>query len=103
MYRLSARVAVECWKLKGNVMPAKKRPGMTGVYFEVPDDQIAELDALVLRLPLGNRADHLRLALRRHLDAPPTVAVPDVAPAAVPAVESPAPKTKKPRAKRGGA
>jgi len=100
MYRLFARVAVECWKLKGKVMPAKKRPGVTGVYFEVPDELLAELDALILRLPLGNRADHLRLALRRHLDAPPTVAVPAVAPVAVPAVEVPAPK--KLRAKRKG-
>jgi hypothetical protein len=80
-------------------MPAKKRPGVTGIYFEVPDEDVARLDALIERLPLGNRADHLRLALRRHLDAPPTVAVPDTPPVAVPPVEPPAPK--KPRAKKG--
>lgn len=70
-------------------MPKEKREGVTGVYVEYPDELLAALDELVARLPLGNRADHMRLALARHLDSPPTVAVP-----ALPAVEKPAEEPK---------
>lgn len=63
-------------------MPSKKRPGVTGVYVEMADEMVAELDALAASLPLGSKADHIRLAVRRHLDSPPTVAVPPPPPVA---------------------
>jgi hypothetical protein len=78
-------------------MPTKKRPGLTGVYVEIPDEMVAELEKLCARLPLGNKADHIRLALRRHLDHPPTVAVSDLPAVAVPAI---APKGSRKRGKK---
>jgi hypothetical protein len=76
-------------------MPTKKRPGLTGVYVEIPDEVVAELEALCERLPLGGKADHIRLAVRRHLDNPPTVTVPPL-PAVTVALES-SDAAKKPR------
>lgn len=61
-------------------MPAKKREGMTALYAEIPDEMMAELEEFVARYPIGGKADHLRLALRRHMDSPPTVAVPRLPP-----------------------
>lgn len=74
-----------------------QRPGVTGVYVELPDEQVAALDALIERLPLGGRADHIRLALARHLAAPPSVHVPEVPVANVP---QPAPAPKESRGKK---
>lgn len=66
-------------------MPPKKRPGMTGVYVELPDDLLAKLTGLVDDLPIGSKADHIRLAIQRHCDNPPTVECPELPPVAVPA------------------
>ena len=73
----------------------KKRDGWTGIFVELPNELVAELDEFVSRYPLGGKADHIRLALRRHMDTPPTVAVP-----ALPPVEA-SPPPKKGRAKKG--
>ena len=70
-------------------MPAKKRPGVTGVYVEIPDEMVAELDELAEKMPLGNKADHIRLAVKRHLANPPTVTVPDLPPVILPPAEMP--------------
>lgn len=79
-------------------MPAKKRPGVTGVYVELPDSDVAALDALVAKLPLGGKADHIRLAVRRHLAHPPTVSVPELPPEEAKPDPAPAPKKKSPKA-----
>ena len=68
-------------------MPAKKRPGLTGVYVEIPDEMHAALEELVKRLPLGSKADHIRLAIARHLDAPPKVEQPALEELTLPAKE----------------
>jgi hypothetical protein len=81
-------------------MPKAKPPGRTGMYVELPDELVARLDDLVRRLPLGGKADHVRMALERHLASPPTVAVPELAPTAVASSPAPAPAkkaVKKPR------
>jgi hypothetical protein len=83
-------------------MPAKKRPGVTGVYVEFADEMVAELDALVASMPLGGKADHIRLAVRRHLDAPPAVAVPELPPVALPAAEPKPKRGRKPRKGKAG-
>lgn len=78
-------------------MPVKKRPGMTGVYVELADEKIAALEKLVDSLPLGSKADHIRLAIDRHLAHPPTV---EVVALPVEAVKPPdPPPAKKPAAK----
>jgi hypothetical protein len=66
-------------------MPPKKRPKMTGLYVEVPDELLARLSGLVDSLPLGGKADHVRLAIQRHCDHPPTVDCPELPPVKVPA------------------
>lgn len=66
-------------------MPPKKRPGVTGVYVEIPDALLARLEALVGSLPIGGKADHIRLAIQRHCDHPPTVEMPELPPSNVPA------------------
>lgn len=71
-----------------------KRPGKTGVFVELPDDLLAELDVMCGTLPLGNRTDHIRLAIRRHIDCPPTVTTPQLPPILVEA-EPPKKKSKK--------
>jgi hypothetical protein len=75
-------------------MPAKKRPGMTGVYFEIADEDLAALEKLAASLPLGGKADHLRLAVKRHLANPPTVEV-----GALPPLPKPAPAPPRKRRK----
>lgn len=52
-------------------MPPKKRPGMTGFYVELPDALLAEFERFVDGFPVGTKAQHARLALRRHMDSPP--------------------------------
>jgi len=75
-------------------MPTKKRPGMTGVYVEIPDEMNAELEAIAGSLPLGGKADHVRMAIRRHLDNPPRVESTPLPP--VPS-DPPKPAPKKPK------
>jgi hypothetical protein len=70
-------------------MPPKKRPGMTGVYVELPDELLARLERLVGSVPIGGKADHIRLAIRRHCDYPPTVEYPDLPPVMVPTKAKP--------------
>lgn len=77
-------------------MPTKKRPGLTGVYVELPDEMVAELEALVKKLPIGSKADHIRLAVRRHIDNPPAVIVPSLPPTAIEGKPDPAPAKGKP-------
>lgn len=83
-------------------MPTQKRPGVTGVYVELADDVVAELEELVDRLPLGSKADHIRLAVRRHLDSPPTVTVPPLPPATVEVREKPTGENAKGKKTRKG-
>lgn len=56
-------------------MPPKKRPGMTGFYVELPDELLAEFERFVESFPLGSKAQHVRLALRRHMDNPPKAVI----------------------------
>lgn len=72
-------------------MPSKKRDGMTAIYVEIPDDMAAELEGFVKQFPLGAKADHVRLALRRHMDSPPTIVTTPLPPVTV---EVPAEKPK---------
>lgn len=77
-----------------------QRPGMTPIYFELPVADLKELESLVASLPLGNKADHMRFALKRHLAHPPTVAASALPPLAPPAVPPKVVPKKRPRAKK---
>jgi hypothetical protein len=74
-----------------DAMPPKKRPGMTPLYVEIPDEMAEQLADLCDRLPLGGKADHVRLAIARHLKTPPTVDVPDLPPMKVKPPKPPPP------------
>jgi hypothetical protein len=80
---------------EGSVMPMKKRPGMVGLYVELRQEQRDRLQQLVDSLPLGGIADHVRLAIDRHLDNPPTVGT-----AELPATRFEAPPTNGPTQKK---
>lgn len=54
-------------------MPPKKRPGVTGVYHEWPDELLAEFRAFVAAFPLGTDREHVMMAVRRHMANPPSV------------------------------
>lgn len=77
-------------------MPPKKRPGVTGFYVELPDDLLAEFEAFVDGFPIGTKAQHVRLAMRRHIDHPPTAKVSPLPPVII---EGPA-KTPKRKGKK---
>jgi hypothetical protein len=64
-------------------MPSKKRPGVVGVYVELPEEQDRRLRALAERLGLGGITDHIRMAIDRHLANPPALAVPPLSPVTV--------------------
>jgi hypothetical protein len=61
-------------------MPSKKRPGVVGVYVELPEEQDRRLRELAARLGLGGITDHIRMAIDRHLAHPPTLTVPPLPP-----------------------
>ena len=65
-------------------MPPKKRLGMTGVYVELPDELLARLESLCESIPIGGKADHIRLAIDRHIRNPPILQVPELPPETVP-------------------
>ena len=67
------------------IKKAARGPGVTAVYFELPDDLLARLERLVGALPIGSKADHIRLAILRHCDHPPSVEFPDLPAVTVPA------------------
>lgn len=77
-------------------MPPSKRPGVTGVYVELPDELMAEFEKFVDGFPVGTKAQHIRLALRRHMDHPPEAKVVPLPPVTM---EGPAKPKKKPRGK----
>lgn len=104
-YTLDGCVTV-CQGCHGKLPKRKKagikkasRAGMTPMFIELSDEDAARLDALIASLPLGGKADHIRLAVRRHLDNPPTVAVPQLPPATVAPKPKPARKPRKKEAK----
>lgn len=78
-------------------MPAKDRPGKKGIYVELPEDVDKELRELVESLPLGGIAQHVIMAIRRHLASPPTVTIPDLPPIAMPSQSPLAKKGKQTR------
>ncbi len=81
-------------------MPKEKPPGRTGVYVELPDGLLARLDTLVGSLPLGGKADHIRLAVSRHVDSPPVLTLPPLAPVPPPPADAP-PAKRRPGPKKG--
>ena len=71
------------------------RPGRTMTFFELPDELAREFEAFVDSFPVGTKAQHVRLALRRHMDHPPEAKVGPLPPTTM---EGPA-KVKKPKGK----
>jgi hypothetical protein len=72
---------------------------MVAVYVEVPEELDREFRAMIERVGLGGVADHIRLAMRRHLASPPSVEVPLLPHAGVPTPD-PAPAAKSKAARK---
>ena len=64
-------------------MPAVPRPGKRSITVELPEDLDVALRAVVEQYPLGTITQHVVLAIRRHVEAPPRVTVPRLPPADV--------------------
>ena len=72
-------------------MPSEKRKGWVGRYIELPDGLDRELKAFV-ESHGGRWAEHVRMAIRRHLAYPPPEAPP-----LAPLPDSPGKAARKPR------